>query len=113
MAFPDPATGYGADVRSRLEVAQGVTLGDYLAASAERRRIRAGFARLFRVLVMNYTVPQDLVGLPACAVRAGFDDLGIPVAIQLSGAPWQEARVIGAATAFFAATPAVQSHWPG
>ena len=29
----------------------------------------------FRELVMSYTVPRDLTGLPACTVRAGFDAL--------------------------------------
>ena len=53
----------------------------------------------FRDLVMGYTTPQDLVGLPACAVRAGFDGLGIPVGLQLTGRPWSEALVLRAAQA--------------
>jgi aspartyl-tRNA(Asn)/glutamyl-tRNA(Gln) amidotransferase subunit A len=57
-------------------------------------------------------VPQDLVGLPACAVRAGFDELGIPVGVQLTGPPWREARVVAAAEAFHAATPEVQQRVP-
>jgi Asp-tRNA(Asn)/Glu-tRNA(Gln) amidotransferase A subunit family amidase len=36
----------------------------------------------FRDLVMDYTVPQDITGLPACVVRAGFDTLGLPVGVQ-------------------------------
>jgi aspartyl-tRNA(Asn)/glutamyl-tRNA(Gln) amidotransferase subunit A len=40
----------------------------------------------FRDLVMNYTVPQNVTGLPACAVRAGFDKDGIPVGIQATAA---------------------------
>lgn len=66
----------------------------------------------FRRLVMSYTVPQDLAGLPTCAVRAGFDHLGIPVGIQFTGPPWAEARVLGAAHAFWSATPGVQHRWP-
>lgn len=66
----------------------------------------------FRQLVMSYTVPQDLVGLPACTVRAGFDELGVPTAVQLTGAPWAEWRVLGAAQALFDATADVQSRWP-
>ena len=38
---------------------------------------------------MSYTTPQDLVGLPACAVRAGFDALGLPVGVQFTALPWQ------------------------
>jgi aspartyl-tRNA(Asn)/glutamyl-tRNA(Gln) amidotransferase subunit A len=66
----------------------------------------------FRELVMNYTVPQDLTGLPACTVRAGFDTLGIPTAIQLTGPPWSEWRVLSAAQALFDATAEVQARWP-
>jgi aspartyl-tRNA(Asn)/glutamyl-tRNA(Gln) amidotransferase subunit A len=62
--------------------------------------------------VMGYTVPQDLAGLPACAVRAGFDGLGIPVGIQFSGPPWSEARVLGAAQSFWQATAHVQQRRP-
>jgi aspartyl-tRNA(Asn)/glutamyl-tRNA(Gln) amidotransferase subunit A len=66
----------------------------------------------FRDLVMPYTTPQDLCGLPACALRAGFDALGIPVGVQLTGPPWAEAEVLGAAEALFSATPEIQERWP-
>jgi len=66
----------------------------------------------FRELVMTYTVPQDLLGLPACAVRAGFDELGIPIGVQLTGRPWGDLDVLSAAAAFHAATPAIQERWP-
>jgi aspartyl-tRNA(Asn)/glutamyl-tRNA(Gln) amidotransferase subunit A len=66
----------------------------------------------FRELVMSNTVPQDLTGHPACAVRAGFDGLGIPVAVQLTGPAWSEMLVLGACQAFFDATPDVQRPWP-
>jgi aspartyl-tRNA(Asn)/glutamyl-tRNA(Gln) amidotransferase subunit A len=142
--YPAHADAYGDDVRGRLEAATAVTLSDYLAAAAERQRIRAAFARLFseadllltpvaggspcligedtvvhlgremdfRELVMSYTVPQDLTGLPACAVRAGFDELGIPVGIQFTGPPWHEGRVLRAASAFYDGTADLQGRWP-
>ena len=66
----------------------------------------------FRRLVMSYTVPQDLIGLPACAVRAGFDSLGVPTAVQLTGPAWSEWRVLSAGRALFDATAEVQSRWP-
>jgi aspartyl-tRNA(Asn)/glutamyl-tRNA(Gln) amidotransferase subunit A len=66
----------------------------------------------FRELVMPYTVLQDLLGLPACTVRAGFDELGIPIGVQLSGRPWRDRDVLAAAGALHSATPAVQDRWP-
>lgn len=142
--FPARRDEYGEDVRARLELATTVGLPEYLAAAADRRRLRAGCDRIFgqidvlltpvsagsplpigeertmhlgqeiefRELVMSYTVLQDLTGLPACTVRAGFDELGIPVGVQLTGPRWEEARVLRAAQALFAGTPEVQERRP-
>jgi aspartyl-tRNA(Asn)/glutamyl-tRNA(Gln) amidotransferase subunit A len=142
--YPARRDEYGADVLGRLDAATEVTLEQYLRASADRERVRAGFARLFRRcdvlltpvsagsplpigeetlvhegeeitfrdLVMSYTTPQDLVGLPACTVRAGFDALGIPVGVQFTAPPWQEGRALRAAQGLFEATPDVQSRRP-
>src|SRR5262249_41984596 len=44
--YPARREEYGEDVRSRLDAATGVTLEQYLAASAVRQRIRAAFARV-------------------------------------------------------------------
>ena len=142
--FPARRSEYGDDVLSRLDLATEVTLEQYLAASADRQRVRSGFQRLFRScdvlltpvgagpplpvgeetvlhdgreltfreLVMTYTTPQDLTGLPACSVRAGFDALGIPVGIQFTAPAWYEARVLRAAQGFFDATADTQSRRP-
>lgn len=74
--------------------------------------VHGGETLSFRELVMTYTTPQDLVGLPACALRAGFDSSGIPIGMQLTGAPWREATVLRAAQALFDATHGVQAHRP-
>jgi aspartyl-tRNA(Asn)/glutamyl-tRNA(Gln) amidotransferase subunit A len=142
--FPSRRDEYGHDVRTRLELAQNMTLAEYVAATAWREKLRSSFARLFdqvdllvtptsagppapigaeqiehlgermdfRDLVMGYTVPQDLIGLPACTVRAGFDAIGVPTAVQLTGPPRSEWRVLSAAQALYDATPEVQRHWP-
>jgi aspartyl-tRNA(Asn)/glutamyl-tRNA(Gln) amidotransferase subunit A len=142
--YPSRRGEYGADVLGRLEAAEEVTVDQYLAASADRERVRAAFARLFRScdvlltpvgagspvpigeetvvhegaeltfrdLVMSYTTPQDLVGLPACSVRAGFDALGIPVGMQFTAPAWQEAKVLRAAQGLFDETTDVQSRRP-
>jgi aspartyl-tRNA(Asn)/glutamyl-tRNA(Gln) amidotransferase subunit A len=125
----------GDDVAGRLENARAVTLAEYAEAAAERERIRSAFARLFadadllltpiaavppepieqpthqafRDGVLPYTVPQDLAGLPACAVPVGFDELGLPVGVQLTGPPWSEGRVLSAAEALYAATASARA----
>lgn len=142
--YPSRRDEYGADVRGRLDGAMEVTLEQFLAASEDRRRVRAAFARLFgscdvlltpvsagsplpigdetvvhegreltfRELVMSYTTPQDLAGLPTCAVRAGFDALGMPVGLQFTSAPWREDRSLRAAQALFDVTASVQGRRP-
>ena len=133
--YPARRAEYGDDVAARLEYATKVTLADYAEASAERERIRSRFARLFSVAdllitpvsavppepiaqpthqafrdgVLPFTVPQDLAGLPACAVPVGFDDLGLPVGVQLTGPPWSEGRVLAAAAALFSATASARA----
>jgi len=142
--YPARRSEYGTDVLARLELATEVTVEQYLAASADRQRARAGFARLFhdcdvlltptgagspfpggaesgkhlgreisfRDLVMPFTTPQDLCGLPACTLRAGFDADGVPIGIQFSGRPWHEATVLRAAQGLFDATPEIQAQRP-
>jgi aspartyl-tRNA(Asn)/glutamyl-tRNA(Gln) amidotransferase subunit A len=72
----------------------------------------AGRTIEFRELVMTYTTPQDLVGIPACTVRAGFDELGIPIGVQFSGPPGADFAVLAAAEAYFQATPKLQARKP-
>ncbi len=132
--FPERRGEYSADVAARVERARTVTLADYLEATATRERIRAGFARLFATAdllltpiaslppeprgvgaqafrdgVLPLTVPQDVAGLPSCAVPVGFDELGLPVGVQLTGPPWSEGRVLAAADALFSATASARA----
>lgn len=133
--FPARRADYGLDVAARIDHAMTVTLGQYAEAVAERERIRAAFHHLFHTAdllltpvaaiapelrelpdpqgfrdgVLPYTVPQDLAGLPACAVPVGFDDGGMPVAIQLTGPPRSEATVLAAAEALFSATASARA----
>jgi aspartyl-tRNA(Asn)/glutamyl-tRNA(Gln) amidotransferase subunit A len=137
--FPARRDEFGPDVAARIDLAQGVTLAEYAEATAERERIRSNFAKLFaaadllitpiaavapelrespdpqgfRDSVLPYTVPQDLAGLPACAVPVGVDDLGLPVGVQLTGPPWSEARVLTAAIALYEATTTSASEVSG
>jgi aspartyl-tRNA(Asn)/glutamyl-tRNA(Gln) amidotransferase subunit A len=127
--YPGQADAYGADVSRRLDNAARVTLDEYLDAALEREAIRARFtqafehadllltpiaavtpepisagAQSFRDAVLPFTVPQDIAGLPAAAVPVGFDDLGLPIGVQLTGPAGAEARVLAAAEKLYAAT---------
>lgn len=52
-----------------------------------------------RDTVMRFTVPQNMTGLPAGIVRAGFDPDGLPVGIQLTAGPGREGTVVAIAAA--------------
>jgi aspartyl-tRNA(Asn)/glutamyl-tRNA(Gln) amidotransferase subunit A len=65
-----------------------------------------------RAAVLPYTTPQNLAGLPACAVRAGFDSQGLPIGIQFTAVPWREADALRAARAFHEATGDLQARRP-
>lgn len=71
-----------------------------------------GRQRELRDLVMPHTVLHDLVGIPACAVRGGFDSEGLPVGVQIAGPPGADALVLGIARAVQRAMPDVQARWP-
>lgn len=129
---------YGPDVAARIDHALTVTLAEYAEATAERERIRAAFQRIFTAAdvlltpvsaippelrdvpdpqgfrdgVLPYTVPQDLAGLPTCAVPVGFDDAGLPVAVQVTGPPRSEGRVLAVAEELFSATASVRAGSP-
>ena len=128
--YPDASARYGADVRSRLELAEHVSMQTYLAARRTQHAAIASFARAFQIAdvlvspvgptapsfratpdvvslagddmtlrdaMMPYTVPQNLAGLPSITVPVGLDDAGMPIGIQLTGAPWSEPMLLSLA----------------
>lgn len=88
-----------------------VTAGSPLPVG-EDRLLHGGRELDFRELVMPYTVLQDLLGIPACALRAGFDELGIPIGVQVTGRRWADQQVLAAAQALYEGTPEIQGRWP-
>jgi Asp-tRNA(Asn)/Glu-tRNA(Gln) amidotransferase A subunit family amidase len=72
---------------------------------------RNGQSVPFRDVVMGYTVPQDLAGLPVCAIPAGWDDDGIPVAIQLTARFGDDRTALRAAAGLEAAID-LPRRWP-
>jgi Asp-tRNA(Asn)/Glu-tRNA(Gln) amidotransferase A subunit family amidase len=71
-----------------------------------------GERRLIRDVVLPVTSPLNLAGVPACAVRGGFDDSGLPIGLQLVGPRGSDATVLAAAGAFFGATADLQQRRP-
>jgi aspartyl-tRNA(Asn)/glutamyl-tRNA(Gln) amidotransferase subunit A len=137
--FPDRRSEYSELTFARLSVAESVGLDEYLAAGRERWRLGEAFAALFDqvdVLVLPtmaapppridhaepdvtawelvglHMVPENLLGLPACAIRAGFDEDGLPIGVQIVGREGADATVLAVAQALYDATPDVQRRLP-
>jgi Asp-tRNA(Asn)/Glu-tRNA(Gln) amidotransferase A subunit family amidase len=111
------ADAYGPLLRARVEAGALVPAAAYLHAQRLRHRIRAAVLPLFDeadcLLVPaaagpapeglastgdpSFNAPWSLLGLPAIALPAGTDASGLPLAVQLVAAPWQEARLLGVA----------------
>jgi aspartyl-tRNA(Asn)/glutamyl-tRNA(Gln) amidotransferase subunit A len=49
-----------------------------------------GTRQPFRDVIMDYTVPQNLAGVPAATICAGTDEIGLPCGVQLAAARGHE-----------------------
>ena len=67
-----------------------VSAGPPSTAAEPDQVMHLGRSMPFRDLVMDYTVPQDIAGLPACAFPAGFDILNLPVGVQTTAPAGRE-----------------------
>jgi aspartyl-tRNA(Asn)/glutamyl-tRNA(Gln) amidotransferase subunit A len=136
--YPERRSEYGPDVRERLDLAARVDEHAHRAASEQRRALADSFDRLFRdidvllvptaaitappldnsetlplrELVLPYTAPMNLLGLPACALRAGFDGDGMPVGVQLVGPRGSDGQVLALAARLYEATRDTQERRP-
>ncbi|HEV3111358.1 MAG TPA: amidase [Candidatus Binataceae bacterium] len=120
---------YGAMLRDRMALGGLISGADYLQAVRKRRSLCAATAAAMEPVDMlltaaqpaealpidavpkwgileqpSFTIPFNVTGQPAMAVRAGFGALGLPVSIQLAGKPFAEATLLSAAHAFEQAT---------
>jgi len=121
---------FGDDVRRRLLLFQGVTGAEYAVALQQsrvwRRTLEDVFGRVDTVIspafgvvapriedaemvettrrLTRLTFGWTLAGVPALAVPCGFSETGLPIAMQLAAAPWQEAVLLRLGAAYQRAT---------
>jgi aspartyl-tRNA(Asn)/glutamyl-tRNA(Gln) amidotransferase subunit A len=127
-------TGFGADVRQRLETGAAFTLSEYILArrtQTETRRRLEIFFEQFDLLILpstpitapkiegndaleqarrltRFTAPFNLTGLPALSLPAGLSSAGLPFGVQLVSEAWSEAKLLQAGQAYETAT-----NWQG
>ena len=56
--------------------------------------------RTKEILSLRNTRPFNILGLPAISIPCGFTKTGLPIGMQISGAPWAEANVLRLAHAY-------------
>ena len=121
---------FGADVLTRLRRGAAYGAADYADARRRQTLLRRAFASWFvedggelDVVVLpttpctaprlngldavatapvltRLTAPFNLTGLPALSVPSGMTPDGLPVGLQIVGAPWAERRVLRVGRAF-------------
>ncbi|MEE8436329.1 MAG: amidase [bacterium] len=106
----------GSDVRAQLEYGSRMPAGKLAQALEYRELLRSRFRRILSEVdaVISPTAPQaafpfggevppnqalftapaSLCGLPALSVPMGFNEQGLPLGLQLTGAPWREDRLL-------------------
>jgi len=56
--------------------------------------------RTKEVLTLRNTRPFNILGLPTISIPCGFTKAGLPIGLQISGAPWAEGNVLRLAHAY-------------
>ena len=115
--FRERADDYGPRIRAGIEMGMLIPGADYLQAQRLRRIFRKDMVECLDGVDVALTpavpapAPRDLnttgdasfqspwtsSGLPTVVVPSGLNPEGLPLAIQLAAAPWEEGRLLGAA----------------
>jgi aspartyl-tRNA(Asn)/glutamyl-tRNA(Gln) amidotransferase subunit A len=126
---------YGARARERLMAGAFVRAADYINATRMRRRMTDAFHALFAEIDVAITAssmdpacridddaaleltygrqaraPFNVTGSPALSVPVGFTKAGLPLSMQIVGAPFSEALIYRVAHAYERATGWVERH---
>jgi Asp-tRNA(Asn)/Glu-tRNA(Gln) amidotransferase A subunit family amidase len=111
------AEQYPPKIKEAIGLGQAIAAVDFVAAQSHRRRFRAEMtpiATRFDALLSPtapapapkgldstgdpyFCAPWSFAGMPSIALPSGLDPQGLPLSIQLIGAPWAEARLLAAA----------------
>lgn len=120
---------YGEIFRDRVAMGALLSAADYLAAQRMRTELCKAFAEVMRNVDLllcaampdgapamgevtkmgtfekpNFSFPFNVAGAPALALRAGFNDRGMPLGMQLAGRPFEDAAVLRAGYQYERAT---------
>ncbi|MEX2223746.1 MAG: amidase [Candidatus Rokuibacteriota bacterium] len=115
--FAAHAAEYPPRIKELIELGHAVSAPQYLAAHATRGRVRAEVGALaarydaFLLPTIGAPAPRGLgstgdpsfcspwsfLGMPAITLPTGVGGDGLPLAVQLVGEPWSEARLLAAA----------------
>jgi len=108
---------YPKHIGEHVKAGHDIAAVDYIAAQAHRRAFRKGMgavATRYDALVSPtaagpapkglestgdpyYCAPWSFAGMPSISLPTGLGPEGLPFAVQLSSAPWSEARLLAAA----------------
>jgi aspartyl-tRNA(Asn)/glutamyl-tRNA(Gln) amidotransferase subunit A len=126
---------YGQDVRARFEFGAGLSATEYINANRMRARLCFEMRRVWSEvdLVVSPTTPitaplvadgpavaaslarftsaANLLGWPAITIPGGFDDLGLPIGLQLMTEPFRDDRLVQVAARLEVATGYIRI-WP-
>jgi aspartyl-tRNA(Asn)/glutamyl-tRNA(Gln) amidotransferase subunit A len=119
---------YQPSTRERILQGTAISAADYAQARRQIDQLRRSVKDVFRVVdilitptmpnppariaeasnltavSIRNTCPFDVFGLPAISVPCGFTQSGLPIGLQISGAPFAESTVLAMAHAYEQAT---------
>ena len=114
---------YHPDTRTTIELGKPISAADYVLDRREMERLRAtATALLFKdvdllitptasgpafklgsqpsLVFLRNTAPWNLYGLPTISIPCGFSQSGLPIGLQITGAPDRDDTVLSLAAAF-------------
>jgi aspartyl-tRNA(Asn)/glutamyl-tRNA(Gln) amidotransferase subunit A len=115
--------GYHTGTRATIELGKPIGAADYVLERREMERLRTTAAAiLFKnidvlitptapgpafklgsqpsLVFLRNTAPWNLYGLPTISIPCGFSQSGLPVGLQITGAPDRDDVVLSLAAAF-------------